>query len=247
MILSFDIGIKNLGYCFLDKECNIKAWDIINLTKEETEPEQKQCSGVFKSGKNKGEICYKKAFYFDDILDSETKIYLCKSHKPKDHANKLLNEKTTFKKVKDIKIIDLGIKLTEAMDSKINSLMIEFKPEYILLELQPRFNPKMKNLSIMLFNYFILRYICDYKEGRFIKDIKFINAKRKLTVYNGPFIPCNLKDKYARTKYLGVKYCEYMIKEQEDYLDFFKNKTKKDDLSDCYMQGVWFIKNNKRK
>ena len=37
MILSFDIGIKNLAYCLInqdDNEINIIRWDIINLVKD---------------------------------------------------------------------------------------------------------------------------------------------------------------------------------------------------------------------
>ena len=69
--LSWDIGIKNLSYCFLENKnnnINIIDWDIINLSNQQ----------IFfcHCQKKKGGICGKKASLFN-LSDNK---YYCKTH-----------------------------------------------------------------------------------------------------------------------------------------------------------------------
>ena len=68
-ILSFDVGIKNLAYCYLeydDKSINIIEWDIIDICREK--------HWVCKNKKRDKKICNKQAkFYKNDC-------YYCKTH-----------------------------------------------------------------------------------------------------------------------------------------------------------------------
>ena len=69
-----------------------------------------------------------------------------------------------------------------------------------------------------------------------------INARNKLKVYDGPPIECDIKEKYKRNKWLAVKYCDYMIKNDKDiFIKQFNESKKKDDLSDSYLQGIYYI------
>ena len=72
-----------------------------------------------------------------------------------------------------------------------------------------------------------------------------INARNKLKAYKGPAISCDISDKYKKTKYLGIKYCDHMIHENEyiseELRDLFRNSKKQDDLSDAYLQGMYYI------
>ena len=71
-----------------------------------------------------------------------------------------------------------------------------------------------------------------------------INARNKLKAYKGPKVECDIKDKYKRTKYLGIKYCKHMISEsdQEDvWIKLFDTSKKKDDLADAYLQGMYVL------
>ena len=74
-----------------------------------------------------------------------------------------------------------------------------------------------------------------------------INARNKLKAYKGEPIECKIKDKYKKTKFLGIEYCKIMIQDnekiKEEYKNLFDNSKKQDDLSDSYLQGIfWLLK-----
>ena len=52
-------------------------------------------------------------------------------------------------------------------------------------------------------------------------------------------------DKYKINKYLAIKYCGNMIKENEKidkkFHELYDSSKKKDDLSDSYLQGIYYI------
>ena len=76
-----------------------------------------------------------------------------------------------------------------------------------------------------------------------LSDVKFISSKHKLQVYTGPKITVNRKNPKDQRKLLAVEYCKYMIKNDTpnfEYLNKFPKK--KDDLSDCFLQGAWYLK-----
>ena len=68
-----------------------------------------------------------------------------------------------------------------------------------------------------------------------------INARNKLKAYKGPVVPCIIKDKYKKTKFLGIEYCKYMINESgqdQKFIDLFVNSKKRKKI---FIQGdVYF-------
>ena len=92
---------------------------------------------------------------------------------------------------------------------------------------------KMKTIQGMLAQYFIMR-----TDGNI--HIEFISATNKLKEFLGDD---KEKTSYKDRKKLGVQTClnfvtnDHRFKEWED---FFKQHSKKDDLSDCFLQGMWF-------
>jgi hypothetical protein len=52
--------------------------------------------------------------------------------------------------------------------------------------------------------------------------------------------------KYADKKRLAIEYAKYYVhKDNQNYVEFFDNHKKKDDLADSFLQGLYYIKNQK--
>jgi hypothetical protein len=160
IILSFDIGIKNLAYCLIDSEDKcILDWNILDCT-----------------GKDE-----------------------------------------TLRVIEEIDNIDY---LKQA--------------DIVLLEKQPSFNPKMRNISTALYVYFILRI--RHEQSRTI-PIMFYPAKYKLKCCSIS-IEHKSKDKYRQNKNLGIAHTRHLLK---SHIDFFEKHKKKDDLADCFLQAYSYI------
>ena len=77
-------------------------------------------------------------------------------------------------------------------------------------------------------------------------NLEDFNSKtNKLKAYEGPKIPCDIKETYKKNKYLAIKYTDIMIRENEKidkvYHKLYDTSKKKDDLSDAYLQGIYWI------
>jgi len=225
-VCSFDIGIINLAFCKLENKIynnisgdryNIIDWRVIDL---------------FNSTSNKGievkcTLCKNNASYYNNNDNN----HYCKKHISSDDAIKIFTLKTCT-------ISDLAYLIIKNLNE------IDFSDcDQIILEQQPKLaTDKMRNVSIIILNYFIMNYIIQ-KKGN-IKDVKFINASHKLSVYDGPFIECKLKGQYSRNKFYAKEYCKYLIRNNSEAVKIYNNIKKKDDLSDCFLQGVWYIMSN---
>ena len=178
-ILSFDIGIKNLAYCVLKYNQEIKSydihdWDVITLIKEND-----------KCNANKM-----------DLLILADRLMTC------------LDEHTDFKKI-----------------------------PIIVIENQPVLkNPKMKSIQMLVYSYFVIhnRHLPNF-------NVKLFSARNKLSIYDGPEIKVDSKNKYTIRKKLSIEYTKYMIKDHPEYIDFLTNHKKKDDLCDCFIQGACYL------
>jgi hypothetical protein len=91
----------------------------------------------------------------------------------------------------------------------------------------------MKTIQGMIAQYFIMRNNNIH--------IEFVSASNKLKEH----LPDEKMD-YKQRKKLGIQICletihnDFQFKEWETFLN---KHSKKDDLSDCFLQGMWFIKN----
>lgn len=117
----------------------------------------------------------------------------------------------------------------------------------VLLENQPCLkNPVMKTIQIIIYTYFVINGL--HNEQSNIEKILFISAKNKLKFYDGPEVECKLKNKYSKTKFLGKEYTKYYLNLQnnQEKLDYFNSHKKKDDLSDCFLQGMSYFECSKK-
>jgi hypothetical protein len=222
-VLSFDIGIKNLCYCELSETKQILDWKIIDISNDVP------CDHLLKTGKP---CCKPATHIYNQNLDN-TDIYLCTSHSK--HKSYIKIKK--FKNPKN-NLFFIGQNLVNNMD-KLNLCSRNIRS--VIVENQPSLkNPTMKSIQMMVYSYFIINGVCN--KDSTIEQLDMINARNKLKVYKGPEIQCDIKETYKRNKWLAVKYCDYMIKDENDkFIKLFNDSKKKDDLSDAYLQGIYFL------
>lgn len=229
-ILSFDIGIINLAYCIISEnpngvsgsKYNIHEWQIINLLDS-----RKTCNVILKSGINKGLPCKNIAGYKVD------QKYYCLTH-GKDKGYKKFNQNAG----NSANVSDNGLKLKLFQELDKRKHFLDIKT--VIIEIQhKKATERVKNIGTAINDYFVLRGIMDAGKDMLFKSI---DAKNKLTVYDGPIISCNIKDPHARNKWYGIRYCAWAIrgmKEQSKYFANFPQKT--DDLADSMLQGAWYL------
>ena len=116
------------------------------------------------------------------------------------------------------------------MKIKFNDIFSQIKIDKIIIENQisPIAN-RMKTIQGMISQYFIMVSEHDI-------EIDFINSTNKLKL--GEF---KSNTDYKERKQQSVSLVKEMIKNK--WIDFFHNHSKKDDLADCFLQGIWYIKN----
>ena len=251
-ILSIDVGIKNLAYCLFEGS-QIVQWDVVNLTTSTVSnisccgKDKKQCACKLeaKYQDNKGSAyCAKHAKAHDTLKVPPLKDLskykmtelsdICAKHghvipafSKKAEMISLLNS-ILFKRVEKINASKLDIvSVGQNIKSNFDAIFLD-TIDCVIIENQisPIAN-RMKTVQGMIAQYFIM------KNPNI--TIEFISAVNKLK--NCPIKPTT----YAERKKIGIQYCEELLGDDK-WCDFFKKHKKKDDLSDAYLQGIWFIK-----
>ena len=203
-VLSFDIGIKNLAYCFLEFNCETKKEKIVLW----------EVLPIFKSKRSAKNIPYQ-------VLSEN--LYL------------------RLEEIKD--------KFLEISSSDSDLPM----PIHIIIE--RLMTEKMKTLAGMIFMYFSVYQNMNVNvlKNFSIKTLKYYSAKHKLSdmIYTPEETDeiqfkeiKSPKNSYNYRKNLSKQYCNILIhrNQSEDFLKFFKENKKKDDLSDCFLQAISFTK-----
>ena len=269
-IISIDVGIRNLAICFFEvddkQHFKILEWTVVNLCDDalpkccgiiKKKKDTKQCDKNARYRKNDKNYCKTHAKKTDFIIPT-TELYksrltkykiaelfeLCNKYdigfqKPiaKPQLLELINIKLSekffeiieTKKADKINLTDLGKNLMDYFD---NSLKISTHTiDYILIENQiSTIATRMKTLQGMITQYFIMRGSC---------NIEFISSSNKLK----PFLE-KKKTSYAERKKMGITITKQLISESSylhSWIDSFENSKKKDDLADCFLQGLWFM------
>lgn len=123
---------------------------------------------------------------------------------------------------------------------KFNEILCEHLSSIDTIIIENQIGPianKMKTIQGMISQYFIM------KNDNI--QIEFISASNKLKDFLIKDKDKNEKTDYKQRKKLGIQTClefitnDFRFKEWET---FFNKHKKKDDLSDCFLQGMWFIK-----
>lgn len=271
-ILSIDVGIKNLAFCLLEKctitgQFNITKWDIINLLDEEIFKcnffeKNNLCNRPAKFKKDDKFYCCKHSKKQDyqipsieqkpsfinkqkiaklyEIAENYNIKYEAKIKKT-DLANlinaniqKVCFEKIEIRKANEVNLFNIGLNIK----NKFNELFKhEKKIDYVIIENQ--IGPlaiRMKTIQGMIVQYFIMTSLE-------VEHIEFISASNKLKDYS-----VKHKTTYGDRKKLGIEKCLGILNNDfrfNEHLDYFNKHKKQDDLSDAFLQGLWYINNKK--
>jgi hypothetical protein len=248
MILSVDIGIRNLALCIMDcldkndlSTYNLHLWDVFDTL----DSEEHLCSSLLKNKK----ICNKKCAYkYQDttksnILKLETKHFTCKTHFPKELLP--IQKSNIFKKkmIKDYLLQDIAKIIILKLQLIYNENKILFtKLSSIVLELQPSMNKSMIFVSHLIYAKFIDLQLNNHLNPKC--TIKFIRASQKLKAYTGPEVLCKLKGKYAQRKWFSKIYTQWFLenkfnKNQKDkWLPILQSKITQADMSDTFLMAI---------
>jgi len=255
------------------KDFKIIKWDVINLCNKLISCNEKCCAKEAKFHKDNVFYCKnhtKKTEYSLPTCNIKTlhkqsvanlslllEQYQIKIEKPINKASliKLIEEylnSTCFEAIENVNannvnLIDIGI----SIKNELNELFKNFdlvSIDQIILENQisPIAN-RMKTIQGMISQYFI---DCNNY------NIKFISATNKLK----PFISkeskyitdykdnSDVKEKkisYNERKKLSIYYTKQLLehKNMSQELTFFIKHSKKDDLADCFLQGIYYLEN----
>lgn len=272
-ILSIDVGIKNLAFCLFEKpssdsQFKVTKWDIVNISEQEDNllcgfiEKNVECNKPAKFKKNDKCFCLKhskkqndkilipkleqKAAFINkqkiaklyDIANSYNIKYEPKIKKIdlisliNAHINKHYFETIESKKAAEVNLFNIGINIK----TKFNKLFgNEEKIDYVIIENQiSPIASRMKTIQGMIVQYFVMTNLN-------VDHIEFISASNKLK-------DCDLKDKttYSDRKKLGIEKCLGIITSNigfNEHIEYFNKHKKKDDLSDSFLQGIWFINN----
>ena len=272
-ILSIDVGIKNLAFCLFEKSptaehFKVTKWDTINIS--EQEDTQKclfvekniMCNKPAKFKKDHNCYCLKhskkqqlhiptseqkpsfinkqKIQKLYEIADSHNIKYENKVKKAdlvtliNEYINKNYFETIESKKAADVNLFNIGLNIKTKFDKLFEN---EGQIDYVIIENQiSPIATRMKTIQGMIVQYFIMSKLK-------VEYIEFISASNKLK-------DCDLKDKtkYSDRKKLGITKCLEIITTDfrfNEHVDYFNGHKKKDDLSDSFLQGIWFINNKK--
>lgn len=139
------------------------------------------------------------------------------------------NEPTTSCKISEVSLVEIS----RIMTSKLNRLLLNHQEiDKVIIENQisPIAN-RMSSIQGMLTQYFIMKNPN--------QQIQYISAKNKLKDFNVD------KESYAERKKSSIDICKTLLAEHPNQCSFLIGHKKKDDLADCYLQGIWYINHNK--
>ena len=252
VMISIDVGVKNLALCVLAKDksgtITIIHWDLFDVVKESQKPDNTVNDDGFeivtlkkRKQKDKTNVEYgvcqsivqktKKVCGKKGIINNRGKAY-CGVHR------KQQNKKPQDTQDWVYAMISCLPQISEKIDGILQQQGISNECVEIIIEQQSMINKKILMQSHIIYAHFVQFY-------KNTVPIRYVPAYNKLLAYNGPAVDCTLKTPYAQRKYLAIKYTEHFLNNfahLEHWKVFFeKCKKKQDDISDAFLQGMYVL------
>ena len=266
-ILSWDVGVCNLAFCYLRYEegkVTILDWGKINLCIPYNKCDEVGCTN---------QAIYSAAVPAGTAGTSGSS-YCCKLHHRKGH--RLTDSVRSSKSIDDMRMC-----LYEWLESRDSTLGYAdpddrrswLRAQMVLIENQPALkNPGMKSMACAIFDYFLLRCVvrptplvgstanlgqatanlgqATANLGQTRPTIKFVSAMKKTKtvppqsiMYVDPPDESKLAEwsqlvKYKQTKARGIWLCERILTKLNIDKSNFEAHTKQDDMADAFLQAL---------
>jgi hypothetical protein len=273
-ILSFDVGIKNLAFCYVEvtdistiKSLDILDWQVIDVTNEvkhiceiKKKKSNSLCGNIasFKDNKNT-HYCKRHAKLSEFILPKSdltiTKIKRKNIKELKELAKEYhIEYANSIKKTELLELIEKFLK--HKFLSSIPKKCSQTDLVSLCISMTQIFNNIFKDKKIetvLIENQIgnkaikmksIQGMITQYFVSRGIHDIQYISSYNKLKFFSSPKKQLNYKERKKMAVDITTKECKEK-KNLVKWHDFFIHHKKKDDLADAYLQLLWYVKQQK--
>ena len=248
-LVSFDVGLRNLAFCILEgtSRSNLKIvhWDLIDVMAEGSGEDNPKCfkckspanwkkegefacykhksgaKAVTKTSLNKKEISELKAEAVKHGISGTTKKVLVDALYKKYSASVW---KRCVKSCKQGSVVDLSVPIKTSLESRSE---LWKGADLVVFEQQP--DRRMLCVQSMMHMWFVCQ---NYKA-------KGVSAIHKLSNM------ITLQDStstYKGRKKTGIVHAAELVPTQE-WKAYMLKHPKKDDLADCFLQGLWVLEN----
>lgn len=244
MILSIDVGIKNLAVCILGMDKSIKEWKVINLLGEPPCCEYATCKKTARHSTPKGYRCGLHSRMFETAPPLLTKLRSRRRVAKKVIATAFteydVNSEESlidalcskYKTALELpKVSEISFtNICKGIIKHLVPLLETYDITTILIENQPsRIAPVMKNVQSALTMFFVTQNC---------KNIRYMSACNKLKKNKGTG-PTD----YATRKRTAVELIRSQLNDSP-FVKVFEEYTKKDDLADCYLQAISYLEDS---
>jgi len=223
IILSLDVGIKNLSYCLINVEStrplkwNLIEFDIVNIKHNLDDLEYVYLDyKKWKMCELKNCIEYHKLIMPDKVNKKNMQEIILKFLKSK-----------KVKKVNSVNLNNIVLNVSNYFNNKFKDLVCDI----ILIENQPVLkNPIMKTMQIIVFTYFCLR-------NKKI-PVKCVSASTKMKFCKSVNLIENIPKGYKETKQTSVNVVTKLF--GDNLPDSWIKSKKRDDLADVILQAFGY-------